>query len=198
MNRQVFKVHPIMIPIFLFFYLSGEFALYAIVFGSLLFHEAGHLLAAKLVGARVQSCTILPYGGEIKMEQFAKLDTNKQLFILLLGPFFTFILLVIGMLLDFPQNEMLVVMQQLILVVNLLPIFPLDGGRVIYALVPAKYATLIILSLLSSLVIFFISLNYFPKALSITIIFFFLACQNYAYWRFRKYKYAFERIMKTA
>ena len=80
-----------MIPIFSFFLFIWRIALYAIVFGSLLFHELGHLLAAKLVGAKMQSCTILPYGGEIKMEQFSKLETNKQLLYLIVGTIFYFI-----------------------------------------------------------------------------------------------------------
>ena len=50
MNKPVYRVHPIMIPFFLFFYLSGEIAIYSIVFGSLLIHEVGHLIGAKVVG----------------------------------------------------------------------------------------------------------------------------------------------------
>ena len=50
MNKRLFRVHPIMIPFFLFFYLSGEIAMYALVFGSLLVHELGHLLVAILDG----------------------------------------------------------------------------------------------------------------------------------------------------
>ena len=38
--------------------------MYALIFVSLLIHEAGHLLAAYLTGMRVRSCTIMPYGGE--------------------------------------------------------------------------------------------------------------------------------------
>ena len=30
-----------------------------------LLHEVGHLIAAKLTGMRVRSCTIMPYGGEL-------------------------------------------------------------------------------------------------------------------------------------
>lgn len=198
MNKHKLKVHPIMIPFFLFFYLSGEVAVYAIVFGSLLIHEFGHLMAAKLVGVKVYSCTILPYGGEIKMEQFSKLKKKNQFLIIIAGPICTVLLLIISVLVDFPQVELLFFTQLIILSLNLLPIFPLDGGRALYVLFPNSYVKLIGFSFWSSVLIFCVSLFYFPKAISVSLIFLFVALQNYSYWRFRKYKLAFDRITKTA
>lgn len=198
MNKQVFRVHPIMIPFFLFFYLSGEIAIYSIVFGSLLIHEVGHLIAAKLVGIKVRSCTILPYGGEIKMEQFSKVPKNGQLFVIFGGPFFTFLLMIFSFFIDFPQDRFIFFTQLIILCLNLLPIYPLDGGRALDALFPDKYEMLIGFSIWISSLIFVISLAYFPRAVSVSFLFLFIVLQNYSYWRFRKYKLAFERITKTA
>ncbi|WP_205961802.1 metalloprotease [Psychrobacillus vulpis] len=187
-----------MIPFFLFFYLSGEIAIYSIVFGSLLFHELGHLTAAKLVGVKVNSCTILPYGGEIKMEQFSRKNKMHQLFVILAGPLFTLLLLGISRLFDFPQNEIILLTQLIILSLNLLPIYPLDGGRALFVFIPDKYVELVGFSLCCSVIVFCSSLYYFPKALSITIIFLYLSIQNYSYWRFRKYKLAFDYITKNS
>ncbi|MFJ8063131.1 site-2 protease family protein [Psychrobacillus sp. NPDC096426] len=198
MNKQVFKVHPIMIPLFLFFYLSGEIAIYSIVFGSLLIHEVGHLIAAKLVGIKVRSCTILPYGGEIKMEQFSKVQKSGQLFVIFGGPFCTLLIMAISYFIEFPQHRFIFSTQAMILCLNLLPIYPLDGGRAVDALFPDKYEMLIGFSIWSSSLIFFISFAYFPRAVSVSFIFLFVILQNYSYWRFRKYKLAFDRITKTA
>ncbi|MFF2755048.1 M50 family metallopeptidase [Psychrobacillus sp. NPDC058041] len=198
MNNKIFKVHPIMIPFFLFFYFSGEIAIYSIVFGSLLFHELGHLLAAKLIGIRVNSCTILPYGGEIKMEQFSNRTNRQQLVVILFGPFFTFLLFVFFHYVNLPQKNIMEVTQLIILFLNLLPVYPLDGGRALMVFIPDKYVEVIVFSLSFSFIIFCVSLYYFPKALSVTIVFLFLALQNYSYWRFRKYKLAFDFITKNA
>jgi len=198
MSKQLFRVHPIMIPFFLFFYLSGEIAMYALVFGSLLVHELGHLLVAIFMGAKIQSCTILPYGGEIKMEQFSKLPKTTQVCIILGGPFFTLLLLLIGILIDFPQANIFVSIQFLILGLNLLPIFPLDGGRIIHSIFPRSYEGLIGFSGVISVLIVAISCLYFPEGLAFTLIFLFLAFQNLSYWRFRKYKLAFDWVTKRA
>lgn len=198
MNNRLFRVHPIMIPFFLFFYLSGEIAMYALVFGSLLVHELGHLLVAICMGARIQSCTILPYGGEIKIEQFSKLTKMVQVCIILGGPFCTLLLLLFGILVDFPQAHIFLMIQYLILGLNLLPIFPLDGGRIVHSLFPTRYEGLIGFSLVLCMIIFVISCFYFPQALAFTLIFLFLVFQNLSYWRFRKYKLAFDWITKSA
>lgn len=198
MNKYIFRVHPIMIPFFLFFYLSGEIAMYALVFGSLLAHEIGHLIAAVCVRAKIQSCTILPYGGEIKMEQFSKLSKMRQTCVILGGPFSTFLLLLFGMYVEFPQDTLFIFIQFLILSLNLLPIFPLDGGRIIHSIFPEKYEGLITFSGCICVVIFVTSFFYFPQALALTFIFLFLAFQNFSYWRFRKYKLAFDWITKSA
>ncbi|MDI2588237.1 site-2 protease family protein [Psychrobacillus sp. NEAU-3TGS] len=197
MNKSVYKVHPIMIPFFLFFYLSGEIAIYSIVFGSLLIHEVGHLIAAKIVGVKVRTCTILPYGGEIKMEQFSKVPKSGQLFVIFGGPFCTLLILVFSYFIDFPQDRLIFLTQLIILGLNLLPIYPLDGGRALDALFPDKYEMLIGYSIWISSLIFFISLAYFPRAVSASFIFLFIVLQNITYWRFRKYKLAFDRITKT-
>ena len=198
MKNRLFRIHPIMIPFLLFFYLSGEIAVYAIVFGSLILHELGHLGAAKLVGGKIYSCTILPYGGEIKIEQFSKWEKREQLVVIFGGPFVTLLLLLLSLILHFPQVELLTYTQLVILGLNLLPIYPLDGGRVIYSIFPNFYIELVSFSLWISMLIFYTSLYYFPKGLFVSLIFLFIAIQNYSSWRFRKYKQAFDRMTKNA
>ena len=187
-----------MIPFFLFFYLSGEIAMYALVFGSLLFHELGHLIMAIFMGAKIQSCTILPYGGEIKMEQFSRLSKTMQVCVILGGPFCTILLLLFGLIVDFPQANIFVLIQYLILGLNLLPIFPLDGGRILHSIFPERYEGLIGFSGIICVLIFVVSFFYFPQGLAISLIFLFLAFQNLSYWRFRKYKLAFDWVTKSA
>lgn len=198
MTKPLLRVHPIMIPFFLFFFLSGEIAIYALVFGSLLAHEIGHLLVAVWMGAKIQSCTILPYGGEIKIEQFSKLSKTIQVCVVLGGPFSTLLLLLFGMLVDFPQANIFILIQLIILALNLLPIFPLDGGRIIHSIFPERYEELVGFSGCICLIIFVVSCYYFPKGLVFTLIFLFLTFQNFSYWRFRKYKLAFDWITKNA
>lgn len=197
MNKKIFRVHPIMIPFFLLFYLSGEIAVYSIVFGSLLFHEVGHLAAAKLIGVKVNSCTIFPYGGVISIEQFSKRKKKHQLLIILSGPLFTFLLFIMISFIDFPQKNLVLMTQIIILSLNLLPIYPLDGGRALFIFIPNKYVELIGFSICFSFIILCVSLYYYPKSLSITIIFLFLVIQNYSNWRFRKYKLAYEYITRS-
>ena len=198
MSKNTFRVHPIMIPFFLFFYLSGEIAMYALVFGSLLVHELGHLMAAICMGSKIQSCTILPYGGEIKIEQFSKLSKIVQVCIILGGPFGTILLLLFGILVDFPQANIFIMIQFLILGLNLLPIFPLDGGRIVHSIFPKRYEELIGFSGVICVILVAISFYYFPSGLPFTLIFLFLTFQNLSYWRFRKYKLAFDWITKSA
>ncbi len=198
MSKQFFRIHPIMIPFLLFFILEGEIAIYAIVFSSLIFHELGHLLGAKLVGGRVSKCTILPYGGEIKIEQFSKWKKGDQLIVILGGPFFSMLVLIMSLCVSFPQSRLVTYTQLAILLINLLPIYPLDGGRILYTLFPTRYITIISLSIWISFSIFYISLFYFPKTIFLSILFFFLFIQNINFWRFRRYKLAYDRLTKSA
>ncbi|MEI4769421.1 site-2 protease family protein [Psychrobacillus sp. FJAT-51614] len=172
--------------------------MYSIVFGSLLFHELGHLLAAKLIGVKIISCTILPYGGEIRIEQFSKFKKVHQFLIVISGPFFTLLLLAFTTIIDIPQKNIIVITQILILCINLLPIYPLDGGRVLYIFNPTRYNDLVGFSLVFSFLIFCASLYYFPRLLSVSIIFLYLFILNISFWRFRKYKLAFDNITRSA
>ena len=66
------------------------------------------------MGAKVQSCTILPYGGEIKMEQFQSNLRGYRCVLILGGPFCTLLLLLFGCLYDFPQANIFIMIQLLI------------------------------------------------------------------------------------
>ena len=66
-----FRLHPVLLPLFLFLIITGGLSVYALIFLSLLIHEAGHLVAAYFAGMRVRSCTIMPYGGELDYSRIA-------------------------------------------------------------------------------------------------------------------------------
>jgi len=106
------------------------------VFASVLLHEFGHALMARRYGIRTHDITLLPIGG---LARLARMPANPrhELWIALAGPavnvaiaalLFPALLLGSSLLLQlFAINVGLVLF-------NMLPAFPMDGGRVLRAL----------------------------------------------------------------
>ncbi|PIC57888.1 hypothetical protein CSV80_06140 [Sporosarcina sp. P12(2017)] len=197
-----YRIHPVLLPIFLFFMIVGGVSLYAMLLFSLLFHELGHVLAARHVGMKIRSCTILPYGGELQFVNRQLASKQQRLIVALGGPVATAVLLVLGMCLTFPGDAQFVKIQLILLSVNLLPILPLDGGQVVSVLLETdatKYTTrsnFLLYSIIvsASLCAFFTA--YLPDSLPLVIITSFLAVQNIISYRFRRYERVFEQLTK--
>jgi len=127
------QVHYSTSLLLLFYMLSGRFADYMILVLSLFLHECGHFIAAKLARVDVVSVRFFIYGAEMRFRS-AIISPNKQLVIAIGGPLATILVL----LLFSGQNESympIVEMQKMLLLINLCPVWPLDGGRVVRAFI---------------------------------------------------------------
>ncbi len=124
------------------------FALFACV----LLHEFGHILMARRFGVRTPDVILLPIGGVARLERIPD-EPKQELLIALAGPAVTLgIVLVVSALLaaggdapgfgeldpDGPFLETLMRVNLYLLVFNLFPAFPMDGGRVLRALLASR------------------------------------------------------------
>jgi stage IV sporulation protein FB len=124
--------------------LSG-YALHLIVFaGSLMFHEAGHIAAASMLGAEVTRIEVWPFGAVGRLERSWQLTPVSDTMVALAGPFNSGILCSLASALEralaqsptyaysrFPLLELLIKVNLGLFVVNLIPCLPLDGGRML-------------------------------------------------------------------
>ena len=115
---------------------AGDAALLGVlVFGSVLLHELGHALEGRRHGVRTRDITLFPFGGVAAMEATA-LRPSAELRIALAGPAVNLALAAgaVGMLLlDLPLAPELLVINLGMGVFNLLPAYPMDGGRMLRA-----------------------------------------------------------------
>jgi len=186
------RMHPIMIPVIIYLIATAQLAHYSIIFGSLLIHELGHILAAKWTGLTLTSCTILPYGGEIKIKNMQLAPAHHKWLIAIAGPLSTCILYLVAQPFHFPGQAFFNDVQLTILVLNLLPILPLDGGQALKALIPKRYQdTYLALSITASTLLILATHDHFHLAL----IFAFIAFQNIRSWQYRKYEEIFNKIV---
>ena len=98
-------------------------------------HEAGHLLMAKMWGITIQEIEITPLGGVIIMEGAEKRPPHQRFLIAFAGPFFSFLGCVLSAALynagEIPLQfaAHFARMSFLLCLLNLIPVLPLDGGR---------------------------------------------------------------------
>ena len=126
--------------IFLFlilFIITNQIGMYAIIMVFALIHELAHLTVGILLGFEVDVFRIMPFGFSIefkaKIEDYNKkvLKSNKltikKILIAMAGPFTNLLIIIIGKI--FKLQTDIIYANLLILIFNLLPIYPLDGGR---------------------------------------------------------------------
>ncbi len=103
------------------------------VFASVALHELGHALMAHRFGIGTRSITLYPFGGIAALEREPR--GHAELWIALAGPLVNFGLALgaLPLLGTLPGASLFALLNLGMGVFNLLPAFPMDGGRVVRA-----------------------------------------------------------------
>lgn len=195
------KIHPLFFMLGILLFFQGYISLFAIYLFSLLWHEAGHLIAIKLCRLRVERCILLPFGGEIVMKQAFTIKPRQRLFIALGGPIATLFILFACFFISYPLIEDIIKVNSFLLFINLIPIWPLDGGRIIVATCEMIwkqhniYNGFITYSFFTLLFACIITLFYLPNSAFLLLNSLLLTEQVFTQWRFRKYYIALEKTI---
>jgi len=116
----------------------------ALFFASLLIHELSHSLVGKKFGIPFKRITLFIFGGCVEMEEGYKLSAKSEFWMTLAGPLSSFVLaglffvlrILPGTISPFWSNLLacLFVINLFMGIFNLLPGFPMDGGRILRSL----------------------------------------------------------------
>jgi Zn-dependent protease len=141
-------LHPTFFLALLFVLVSsgGTFAAAVMLaaYGCVVLHELGHALMARQYGIATQDITIYPIGGVARLSRMPK-SPGAELLIALAGPAVNVLIAIglVGLSLLMPlevSGEVgqfmvnLLLVNVVLAVFNLIPAFPMDGGRVLRAL----------------------------------------------------------------
>lgn len=138
-------LHPTLLLVFLF---TGSLPVLFVMalFGCVLLHELGHALMARRFGIETEDITLYPIGGVARLRRMPRAP-GAELLIALAGPAVNFAIVAailglhaLGLAQPVPGSWSGWFLQNLLLanlvlgLFNLIPAFPMDGGRVLRAL----------------------------------------------------------------
>ncbi|MGB9601518.1 MAG: site-2 protease family protein, partial [Limisphaerales bacterium] len=119
------------------------------LFGCVLLHEFGHAIAARSFGIRTPDITLLPIGGVARILRIPE-KPHQELIMALAGPAVNFIIagflvFILGRQIDIEYLEeldkpgiellgKLATVNIMLAIFNLIPAFPMDGGRILRSL----------------------------------------------------------------
>ena len=148
--------------------MTGQFYLIFLSFLLLSTHECGHFFTACLFKWKTKEITFYPFGGIARFASMINCPILEELLVLVMGPLVqcVFYYFFKDLLMTPYQTKLFTTIHYNILVFNLLPIYPLDGGRIIEVLLcyfmsyQDSYKVTFLISYLSLLLIFIFFLVY--------------------------------------
>ena len=133
------------LQIFLFiiiFILTHQIEIYAWIMLFAFIHELGHMIAGLLLKLKPKSLNFMPFGISITFEDYGykKLMEIKKILIAIAGPITNLVICIITALLHIEEKtkELIIYSNILIGLFNLIPLYPLDGGRILKGIVRIK------------------------------------------------------------
>lgn len=120
----------------LLFYLDDGVGILPWVLLAALFHESGHIFASVIFGGKIEAISLSVVGVELRFSYFSQLSYWRENVVALTGPAVN---LAVGCILIWCGRLIPGMMSLYLGLFNLLPAFPLDGGRVLFNVVAEHF-----------------------------------------------------------
>ena len=134
------KVHYLFLLWLVLLASFGQLVYAAILLFSVIVHELGHILTAVNMGIKISEVELMPYGGVARLDGLLGADPDRDAAIALAGPANSLVLLVVGLFLPHKGYGLILMETNLLLLfINLLPILPLDGGRLLLGMLVKQW-----------------------------------------------------------
>jgi len=155
------------------FYFTNQLSIYLIIMLFSILHEMGHIIVGLILKMKPTKLEIMPFGVSVSFNENVddKNSNIKEILVALAGPLTSLILAIFALDIDFKyvSKNGAIYSNLLILFFNLMPIYPLDGGRIIKSILHIKldiikteyiirkisYITMIILTIVSSIAVYY-------------------------------------------
>ncbi len=134
-----FRICPSFYICAVVFIFYGDFSFFLIFSLSIFLHELMHYFMASTLGYKTESFSLAAFGARLNLDtEF--LDSRDEVLVAIVGPLFNLLLAVALVCfwwiypISYAYTDLIVRANIYIFLVNLLPVLPLDGGRVIKGL----------------------------------------------------------------
>lgn len=199
MKKYSLKIGKINLHLSVFFFLflaliSGRIQPFIFLFFFALIHELFHFFTALFFRVKIEYFNILPIGFSLKTEPLINFEWYKELIIVIMGPLSYFFSLQIIYLLYENKIISLIGLENakevnlFILLFNLLPIIPLDGGKIIKIILGFFITEKKCMKISGIISIFFLLFYIIYMPIQFTIYIFLIYSQT-EYWMYLKFNY---------
>ena len=137
------KIDLKIFALIILFYFTNQLDIYLLIMVFAIIHELGHLLLGLILGEKPKEIKLTPLGLSMilkintkeynKKIKKANLLELKKILIAIAGPLTNIIIIILAIFFNIENSklESIVYSNLMIAIFNLLPIYPLDGGRII-------------------------------------------------------------------
>ncbi|RYM06844.1 stage IV sporulation protein FB [Sporolactobacillus sp. THM7-7] len=185
------KIHPVFWLVIAAGAVTGHLWETGIAFFLVLIHEYGHAIAAYRFGWTVREIELLPFGGVAQLDGEEGAAFSQECAVLLAGPLqhvwlpFFSLAMTLTPFWNHAQHQIFLEQNLALLLFNLLPIWPLDGGRLLHLYFQkrypykAAYKKMLLFSMIA--ITFFIVLLFFifPFSINLWLVFSFIVISLY-------------------
>ena len=188
-------IHPIFLLNIFIFISIGYFRFLIFFMMLIIIHELGHIVISLLFKWNIDKIIILPFGGLTKYNEIINRPLIEEFLIAIAGILFQLIFyILIKNNIDYKYFD---VINYFIIVFNLLPIYPLDGGKLLNMILSLKFSfkSSYKISILISYLVACLFLIMFISNISINVVVIFLFLIYKITFEYRRINYFYEKFL---
>ena len=131
--KNIFKIHPLTYIFITISLITGNIKDLLIFIIIIIIHEIGHIIPAKIFKWKIEKIILLPLGGLTIFNIKINTSLKQQFIVAITGPIFQIIAYII--IKHIYISERITMLNNILLIFNLLPIYPLDGSKILNTII---------------------------------------------------------------
>lgn len=196
--RKIY-IHPLLWLVIAISIMTAHFLEVCLLLAIIFIHEMGHAVPASFFDWRIKRISMLPFGGVAEMDEHGNRPFREELIVVTAGPLQHIWMVGLAYVLysiSWIQRDLLQLIVSyniMILCFNLFPVWPLDGGKLVFLLFsrskafPEAYRLTLLISFVFLSLFAIVTLIAAPYHINVWVIIAFLYFSLYHEWKQRRY-----------